>query len=34
MHIKFDDKEPDSEMSELVESFVDIQIIYEALEPS
>jgi len=34
MHIKFDDKEPDNEMSELVESFADIKITEEVSEPS
>jgi hypothetical protein len=26
MHIKFDDKEPGNEISELVQSFADIQV--------
>jgi len=33
MHIKFDDKEHGSEIPELVESFVDIQVSEDTLEP-
>ena len=33
MHIKFDDKEPVSEIPELVESFVDMQVSEDPLEP-
>jgi len=33
IHIKFDDKEPDNKLSELVESLSDIQITEDALEP-
>ena len=33
MHIKFDDKEPRSEIPELVQSFADIQVCEEPSEP-
>jgi len=33
IHIKFDDKEPNNKMLELVESFADIQIFEDASEP-
>jgi len=34
MHIKFDDKEPESEIPELVECFADIQVFEESSEPN
>jgi len=33
MHIKFDDKEPGSEVLELVESFADMQVSEEPSKP-
>jgi len=33
MHIKFDDKEPGNEIPELFDSFADIQVFEEPLEP-
>jgi hypothetical protein len=33
MHIKFDDNEPGSEIPDLVESFVDIQVFKDTSEP-
>ena len=32
-HVKFDDKESDNKMLELVETFADIQVSEDALEP-